>query len=86
MLQYGCMQRNGDISRKMLYFEILSKGPKQACLSIPCIGPSSPHRHTEVTGRPGGQPKRASSLRGVYSKSKIDRKKSLSTKISYKYV
>ena len=60
----------------------------QACLSIPLywVGPSSPHGHTKVTGRPGGQPKRASSLRGVYSKSKIDRKKSLSTKISYKYV
>ena len=24
MIQYGRMQRNGDISRKMLYFEILS--------------------------------------------------------------
>ena len=83
--KWGYFKKN-VIFRNIIKFHSLAKGPKQACLSIPCIGPSSPHGHTEVTGRPGGQPKRASSLRGVCIKSKIDREKSLSTKISYKYV
>ena len=67
------------------YFQVsfTSKGAQAGIPQYSCIGQAA---RTGIlrSQAVGGQPKRASSLSGVYSKSKIDRKKSLSTKISYK--